>query len=384
MKKRILVIARTPEYGGAEKHLLELVTRFDASTVDCTILCYASDFFTSRLQDRPSIRVVSRQPINSFWSYWRTFTSFRPDIIFFVKGIYNHYPWYTYLAAKLSGAKRLVVIEQLIADPAAKKIIGGGGGNFLRNLFGWRARYMVLTWLQARLIDTTICVSKAVRERLVHEYGYPEHKTVTICNGVDRHYYDSIQFKQGNNGDAHIGTGSQETIIVCVARLSPVKRIDLLLDALSYVAKSHSSWKCAIVGSGPLEEELRARSAALGLSDSVQFTGHVNDVRPYLNMAGVFVLSSEKEGLPLALLEAMAMGLPCIATDVGGNSEVIEHGQTGLIVKFGSPEELAQAIEYLLDHASERHRMGEQAKQRVREHFDIEQTMTKIQTILLG
>ena len=114
------------------------------------------------------------------------------------------------------------------------------------------------------------------------------------------------------------------------------------------------------------------------------FTGHVSDVRSYLEVADLFILSSDKEGLPLSLGEAMAYGIPCIATDVGGNKEIVSHGQTGLLVKSGSPEQLAIAIEYLLAHPEERCRMGINALRRVREHFNIEDSMRQLKRVLLG
>jgi len=103
-----------------------------------------------------------------------------------------------------------------------------------------------------------------------------------------------------------------------------------------------------------------------------------------LEAADLFVLSSDKEGLPLVLGEAMAYGVPCIATAVGGNSEIVSHGQTGLLVKPRSPEQLAEAIEYLLAHPEERYRMGANALRRVQEHFNIEDSMKRLKRVVLG
>lgn len=140
---------------------------------------------------------------------------------------------------------------------------------------------------------------------------------------------------------------------------------------------------CLIIGDGPLETELRATSEALGIAASVTFLGRAEDVRPYLELGDIFVLPSTWEGLPLVLLEAMAYGLPCVATDVGGNREVVVHGETGLIVKSGSPEELAEAALYLTEHKTERERMGLKARQRVEDFFDVEKGMAKIESIIL-
>ena len=133
-----------------------------------------------------------------------------------------------------------------------------------------------------------------------------------------------------------------------------------------------------------MESKLRTKTVELGLAGKVIFKGHVSDVRSYLEVADLFVLSSDKEGLPLSLGEAMAYGVPCIATDVGGNKEIVSHGQTGLLVKPGSPEQLAEAIEYLLAHPEERSRMGVNARRRVQEHFNIEDSMRRLKRVLLG
>ena len=175
-----------------------------------------------------------------------------------------------------------------------------------------------------------------------------------------------------------------DPIVLCISNLNAQKRIDVLLDAFRIVSKNHSRARCVILGSGQLESELRRKTAGLDLVGNVIFAGHVGDVRPYLEVADLFVLSSDKEGLPLSLGEAMAYSIPCIATDVGGNKEIVSHGQTGLLVKPGSPEQLAEAIEYLLGHPEERCRMGANSLRRVQEHFNIEDSMRRLKRVLLG
>jgi glycosyltransferase involved in cell wall biosynthesis len=207
---------------------------------------------------------------------------------------------------------------------------------------------------------------------------------MTIFNGVDLKHFNSRAYNSAKDMDSLRASTSLGPIIVCVARLSRQKRIDILLEALSLVRVSHPACKCIIVGSGPLEGELHAHSTRLGLAAIVDFVGHVEDVRPYLQKADLFVLSSEREGLPLSLGEAMAHGVPCIATDVGGNREIIAHGNTGLIVEPGSPEQLAQAIDYLLVHPEERSRMAANGKRRVQEHFNIDKTMKRLIDVLVG
>ena len=383
MKKRILFVTQTPEYGGAEKHLLDLIARLDPSAVDCTILCCLDDVFSSRLDGRSPVRVITRGRLNSFWAYWLTFLKCRPQIIVLIKGIFDHYFFSGHVAARACGARRFFVIEHLIADPAPRSVGGAGLWSFARRLCGWQARRLARIWLQARLSDATICVSDAVRTRLVREYGYPEGKTVTIRNGVDFKRFHSRGEFDGDVLRTTLRIDPQQRVILCVARLSPVKRIDVLLDALATLNNCQVAWKCLIVGSGPLETELRSRSDALGLSGSVVFVGHVRDVRPYLNIADLFVLPSEKEGLPLALLEAMASGIACIATAVGGNGEVVLHGQTGLLVQPGAAEELGDAMRSLLTNDAARQDMASKGKSRICDCFDSANSMGAIARLVL-
>ena len=382
MIQRILFVTHTPEFGGAEKHLIELIRRIDES-VGCDILCYGEDFYSQALHERANVGVFREsagRPV-TLWGYWVTFLRHPCQEVVFVKGIADIYPWVAYLAAYLSGARRVVVIEQLIGDPSPPPLAGHRPMALLRRLTGWRTRYMLRKWLEGRLVDATICVSEAIRRRLLEEYRYSPDKTLTIHNGVDcKHFDDPIADLPLLT--ERITVKPNEVVIVCVARLSHVKRLDLLLDSLSRLSVEHGTWRCIVVGGGPLEIDLRALAAELGLSSSVVFTGQIGDVRPYLKMADLFVLPSDKEGFPYALLEAMACGLPSIVTDVGGNNEALVDGRTGFLVKPGNSRELARLLGYLLVHRGERLRMGVAAKARVHEYFDVDKTMTKLKEIL--
>ena len=233
--------------------------------------------------------------------------------------------------------------------------------------------------LQSYLADLTVCVSDAIRRRLVDEYGYVAERTVTVHNGID-----VGQFVPRNLSSEASSSQATSVEIICVARLSQVKRIDVLLRALAIVVKTHQNWHCSILGAGPMEMELRSLTDELKLDGYVSMLGSQPDVRPYLQRADLFVLSSEKEGLPLALLEAMASGIPAVATEVGGIGEVVVHGQTGLLVKPGAVEDFALAISHLLVHVPERHKMGRAARLRVQECFDIEQSMERLKDLILS
>lgn len=385
MESRIVFIHHSPYFGGAEKHLIELVRSLGGQQ-DCVVWYDPVDFYSTSFQGWPKVQILLRPyRINnrSILRFWLELIRLKPCVVVFVKGIADIYPWSTYLAARLSGAKRLVAIDHLIADPAPAPVVRDGIKGLARRLFGWQTRYMLGKRLQGNLVDVTIAVSEAVRRRLVIDYGYPAGKTVTIYNGIDLTLFSDGTVQQGRPVDACDSTADQTVGIICIARLSPVKRIDVLLESLALLVEMEKDWTCTIVGGGPLESELVKKAQSLGLGSRVRFTGHVENVRSYMEAADLAVLSSDKEGLPLSLVEAMACGLPCVVTDVGGNREVVQHGKTGLIVEAGSPKQLADGIEYLVDHSEERRNMGQAARCSVYERFNLNRMTEEYKTLLL-
>jgi glycosyltransferase involved in cell wall biosynthesis len=195
-KTRVLFVVNTVEFGGLEKHLLDLVRRLPDSTIECIILCYGPDFYTQRPGDLPGAWVVTRlwEKCRNFRSYCVAFAKLKPSVIVFVKGCLDSYPLKAYVAARLSGSRRVLAMEQLIADEVPQRT-RGKRENYLRQIFGWRARHIArYVWakrLAGTLIDQTICISNSVRNRLVNDYGFPAAKTVTIPNGIDLRSFDS-------------------------------------------------------------------------------------------------------------------------------------------------------------------------------------------------
>jgi len=299
----------------------------------------------------------------------------------------DSFPLPAYVAARLAGTRRLIAIEQLIAEAVPARPVGRGLWTSVRRLVGWRARHLVTyVWMKRlaqRFLTKTICVSSAVRDRLIEDYGFPRDKTVTIPNGVDLGHFDSICENRRQITRHRFALAPSDVMFVCVARLVPRKRVDIVLEALALLSPSHPGCRCLIVGAGPLDEELRAKSRELGLSESVRFLGFSEDVRPYLEAADVYVSASEKEGMPLALVEAMACGLPAVVTDISGHSEAVINGRTGMLVPPSSVDELANALEYLVVHRDEARRMGIAARERVVECFNNDRNMKAIEQILL-
>ena|ERR1700674_624840 len=381
--RTVLFVTNTIGYGGSEKHLLEIIDRLGDSGVRPVILCANTDPFSTRLKNHYANVIRRENALKSVWDWFRVFRDVRPDVVVFIYGTLLDIPWYASVAGWLSLVRRLYGIQHLIPPPLPPKVEIRSIRDVLRRLIGRRTRRLLSLGVPPHLCDKTICVSNAVRESLVRDYHFPPEKTVTIHNGVSVSTF-SPSGSEGITVRERLGIHSEEFVLVCAARLSVEKGIDILLLAMSELLRRNISCKYIIVGDGYLREKLSEQVQQLGLAGHIFMLGFQEDVRPYLLAANAFVLASHKEGLPFAILEAMACGLPCIVTNVGGNAEAVAHNVTGLVVESGSPFEVAEAVSYLLTHPEERARMSRAARQRVCEEFDIEVRMAEIKRAILN
>jgi sugar transferase (PEP-CTERM/EpsH1 system associated) len=219
------------------------------------------------------------------------------------------------------------------------------------------------TWffrVLGKLAYRVVSVSEDGRSLSLKE-GIGADRTRVIHNGVDlsRFPYEGPNAK----GPA-----------VLVARLSPEKDVGTLIQAVKHVTDTlgpQHGFMLDIAGDGRIRPQLETMSESLGLSQTIRFLGERNDIPQRLANASMFVLPSITEGISLTLLEAMARGLPVVATRVGGNPEVVVHGKTGLLVPAQSPQELAAAISRLYQDSSMGKNMGLLGRQRVEKQFSI-------------
>jgi glycosyltransferase involved in cell wall biosynthesis len=385
-QKSILFVTNTNEYGGAEKHLIDLIRRLRKSGVHISILCLDTDLYTDRLKEEgldgvqvTCVKMRHRSGPKLFWEWFRVLWAARPDVLVFVRACLWFYPWYASLASRLAGVSRCVSIIHMIPPPVPEKEpLVSFRGVMLRMQ---RSRYLLGLRLLAFFEDSIICVSNIIKNQLVTEYQFPLRRTITIYNGVSLSQFNHSQ-DRGVLLRHRLGVAAGDFLLVCPARLNEQKGIDILLLAMARILKKGLRPTCVIVGDGPLKDQLHEQARALNLGRHVIFEGFRKDIRPYLQAADAFILTSNREGLPLSILEAMACGLPCIVTDVGGNAEAVSHNVTGLVVPPGSPDQVAQAIEYLEVHPEECRRMSRMARPRVCEIFDIDVRMAEIGQLL--
>jgi glycosyltransferase involved in cell wall biosynthesis len=210
---------------------------------------------------------------------------------------------------------------------------------------------------------TVIAVSHAVAGH-AEGIGVNPNKLTVIANGVDVEEYSPAFYK-----------GSGRLRITCVGRLIGNKGPQHLLEAVPALHEAAADCEVVFVGDGPLLETLQARTTALGLDDNVTFLGSRDDVADILRDSDVFVRPSLTEGMPLAVLEAMACGLPVVATAVGGTGEVIRHLHNGLLVAPGDVPGLAKTLIDVATDASLRRRLGENARLSVEKDYSWERVI---------
>jgi glycosyltransferase involved in cell wall biosynthesis len=381
-RKILFVLPKTTEFGGLERHLLDLLRGTKDRQLQLSVICFDHDVISGHMTGELAqvVAKCAKEP-KSLSDWVRMIREARPNRIVFIYSWIEAFPWQAQVAALLAGVPRRLSIHHLIANLPPPPIRGWSPRNLLRRLAGKRARYLLPARISGTVSNKTICVSDAVRNVLVNSYGFSARKTITVHNGVSISKFVPSK-AAGAAVRARFGIGPDEFLLVCAARLAEAKGVDILLEAVSLVIRQGISCRCIIVGDGPLKDKLLQQADQLGLANHVYFEGFQEDVRPYLQAGSAFVLTSHLEGLPLSILEAMACGLPCIVTDVGGNTEAVRDRVDGLVIPPGSARAAADAILYLATHPNERAKMASGTRERVRQSFNIEDRMSELTRVI--
>ncbi|GIV15461.1 MAG: glycosyl transferase group 1 [Armatimonadota bacterium] len=235
-------------------------------------------------------------------------------------------------------------------------------------------------WL-SRLGNPLIAVSEAVRRWLI-EYGVPASEVQTVYNATD---FVSLN---GENANAPLevrdefGLPPNSKLIGVFAKVTPIKGQDLLLEALPQVLRLHPSVHVLFVGSmeGDFARHTRQRAKELGLLPHVTFTGLRADVARLMQAVDVVTLPSRSETFGMAVLEAMALGKPVVATRVGGLPELVRDGETGMLVDLTAAS-LAHALNELLTSADLRHRLGQTARTFACQYYTPERMVSHIEAV---
>lgn len=250
-----------------------------------------------------------------------------------------------------------------------------------RNVDAWFG-YYTLSRLTARWADKVVFNSRDVIEFALANEGVREHQVCYIPNGVE--ILPEPSGERSIRVRRKLGIGASTRVIGTVGRLYPQKGLIYLLQAFAKVAPRVDDTILLIVGEGPLLQDLKGEARDLGVHDKVRFLGERSDVPELLNAFDVYVQSSLFEGMPNAVMEALAAARLVAATQVDGISELIEHGTNGLLVPPGDSEALAEAIIYALENQAKAMRMGAAAKLRMGTDFSVDKMVGRFDSLFRG
>lgn len=226
--------------------------------------------------------------------------------------------------------------------------------------------------------DRVLCVSRRLHDEFAAKGMQPE-RLLCLPNAVS---VPDLAPERRHAARKELGIPATEKLIITVGRLSPEKGLDILLTA--FAALPETNVRLVIVGDGPLLSGLIHQAGLLGVREQVTFTGFAADVGRYYAAADLFVLSSLTEGTPMALLEAMAWGLPVVATAVGGVPDILQDNVNGCLVKAGNAEALAAAMAGVLGDGERAQKLGSAARTTIQERYAAKRWAREVESIYFG
>jgi glycosyltransferase involved in cell wall biosynthesis len=233
-----------------------------------------------------------------------------------------------------------------------------------------RRHIVMQRWLWSRT-DQLLSVSAPLADRMSSLVGLPRQKIEVVANGVDTGRFRPTRERQAECR-ALLGLPMDGLLLGMVARLVPVKNCLGVLHALARLRHEGLDVSLALAGEGPLRDELAQKTRDLQIADCVYFLGNVADVEQFYPAIDIFVLNSHSEGMSNTILEAMASGLPIVATDVGSNPELIVAGRTGMLVPPGDVDLLAETLAGLIRRPALMEDLGVAARRRAEQEYSLD------------
>jgi sugar transferase (PEP-CTERM/EpsH1 system associated) len=365
-KIRLLFVTPCFGYGGLERVLLDLITNIDRTRFSpsfCSLISPVGEMF--RLLENlyvPCTILEKGDGINVSLIF-KLARLIKRDQIDLINAHDIGATLYAAPAARLAGVDRIVHTDHSQVLTLNRFI-------------------PVYRWILQHLVTRSITVSDNLRDFLQREMRVDEDVIETIPNGLN-----VSRFKSDGGGRRlinELGLSEDSIVIGTIGRLTEQKGRRYLIDAFALLHEKYANAVCIIVGDGDLRDELRDRAAEKGLENQIFFTGNRDDIPDLLDLFDVFVLPSLWEGQPITIMEAMAAGKPIIATAVGGNTEILRSGKFGLLVPEKNPDELARAMDQLLDDNSLAAELGDRARKHAEQELDSGQMTQRYEEVFLS
>jgi len=352
-KHRILYLVGQLGKGGAEKQLYELVKGIDKDRFDPIVVSLSRGGYWADKIRKLGIELIElpRKKHVEFGRLFKLIKIFREK-----KPVIVH--TYMYSANSYGRIAALLTRVPIVLASERSCIEIGKDKN----------RYQIyLDKLLTFFTSGIICNSLNASESLIKRYSFNRNKIFTIHNGIDS---DTFSKKIDFDNQKKLA----KKVVGAIGNLTHPKNHGLFLDVAKIVLEEleDEDLRFLIIGEGPLKDELKKYSQDLGIDGKVIFTGSRDDIPSLLQMMDVFVLTSNWEGLSNAIMEAMVSGLPCVVTDVGGNSELVVNGETGYVVPPNDPETMAQKVLCLFKNEKMRKEMGMAGRRRIEKDFSVD------------
>jgi glycosyltransferase involved in cell wall biosynthesis len=365
MKHKILYIIENSFFGGGERAFAQIINGLDKEKYEAYVACLPSGEFTERIKRSATIMPFDLRNRFDFTKIFQLVKIIKQKNIEIIHSQGSRADFFARIAARLTSVPAAV---STIAMPVEGFDVGS-----IKKII-----YIVLDRFSERFVDRYIVVSEALRKRLIEKHKIPSKKIVKIYNGVEidsdaRRLMPDVRKKIMEE----LMIPENAMLAGTIGRLVWQKGLTYFIQAIKEI---NTRWKMQdvrylIVGEGKERNNLEQIIKKLGLSDKIIFTGFCNDIKEILYSLDVFVLPSIREGQPIALLEAMAMETPIVATDIEGVNETIVDGITGILVPPKNPSALAEAIVCLLKDKKKAQEMGQAGRVVVEEKFNLKDKM---------
>jgi glycosyltransferase involved in cell wall biosynthesis len=349
--------------GGLEKQVYLQATGLDRRRFEVSVVSLTTGGRWSKALEKAGVRVFhlrrrGRWDWRRLLALYRLFRWARPHLVYSISYEANAY-------ARIAGL--LASVPVLVSSDVGIYLL----------LDRWQE---IQERLLVRFTDCVICNAEAVRRNMVEAIGLPEGKVLTIRNGVV--VPAPAGAAERERARTILGATNHDCVVGTIARLDPVKNLSLMVEAAALCLTSGRPFRFLVVGGGPAEASLRQAIRDRHLEGSFVLLGERESASDLLPGFDIFVLTSRSEGLPNAVMEAMAAGVPCVCTDVGGCRELVDPGVTGYLVPAADSRSLADRILELAENPQTRERMGRAGRLRIENEFSVGKLVSMTDQIL--
>lgn len=362
---RVLHVIDSLDLGGAQTLLLDLCRHADRSRFEVEVACMHGPGVFAVEFEKTGIPVHVLSP--STWppkyipNFLKLIGRRDPDIIHF------HLFGSNFVAkplAALFGKRALIVHDHTNAESRLNS-----------------AFLLMADTLTNTFSTRVIAVAESVRQLLIEREGLCDDRVITLPNGIDAEMFFPATLEQKEAARASFRLPQGAFVVGGVGRLAEVKNPQVFLEVAATFLKLHPQAVFVFAGTGPLEAELRELAGSLGITDSVCFLGHVSDRVELYRALDVLLITSDSEGTPMTLLEAMSCGLPVISSSVGGIPEVAKHESNALLVPPRDVKGFVSALKRVLGEDGLARKLGENARTTILERYEIRGLVRQIEAL---